>query len=116
MIVGPVDMNDNDFQLISNVDFNPNIQVKSIKDWVNYILNLPINPLLTHTAPQFVDDSKIKQLLNEMVPSKSICNVDRSYSAIVEKSTIPNYENPPLTVKIKLNPILIKGGGPKKMA
>ena len=55
---------------------------------------------------------KIDNLLHEMVPLKSVCNVNRSYSAIVHKSNVSNADQPKLTASLRINPILIKGGGP----
>ena len=80
---------------------------------MDFILNLPNNPLINLSPPPFMNNDKMDQLFQEMIPTKSICNVNRSYSAIINKSTsINQVDQPPLTITFKLNPILIKGGGP----
>ena len=51
-----------------------------------------------------------------MVPDKFIINVNRSYSAIVNAPNSPNSsDDPPLIITMKINPTLIKGGGPRSL-
>ena len=87
-----------------------------MRNWVHSILKMPNNPMLHHALPSFLTIDKIENLLQEMIPKKFIITVDRSYSAIVNKSNAPDpSESPPLTISMKINPILIIGGGPNKI-
>ena len=112
-ITGSTDMDKAKFQLNLNKDITPNTSPQTIKNWVDSIIILPKNPLIKHRPPTFINTTKIDKLLKEMIPDKFITNVNRSYSATVNKINPPDpADNPPLTVTMKINPTLINGGGP----
>ena len=70
-IVGATDFDTKQFQLKLKVDIRVNTQEQAVKKWVDFILNLPPNPMINHSAPSFINPLKITDLMFEMVPKKS---------------------------------------------
>ena len=116
-LFGLVDMDRVKYQLEPNKNFQPNTALSTTKKWAHHVLSLPKNPLIKHQPPTFINTTKINQLLTEMVPDRFIINVNRSYSAVINTPKPSESTNdPPLVITMKLNPTLIKGGGPRSLS
>ena len=101
------------FQLSQN-DIKTGTDINQIKLWTKFILSLPVNPLIHHEYPDFLNVNKFNDLLSLMIPDDFVVNINRSYLNVLGNKSNISFQKasaPKTIVKLSINPVLILGGG-----
>ena len=108
-----INLQKNEFQLSQSKDLVENTDINKLRNWVEFTLKLPDNPLIYHKYPSFLNSTKFENLLSLMIPQNFVININKSYVNIIgnKSDLILGNTPPPTIVKLSINPVLILGGG-----